>query len=472
MPNDPTTFHGGAPVAPPSRRRALRVATGVAGLTGIVGLAALGGLAARDDAPGGAEQVADSRGVAPRTDDGTRAGGEEQGPAGGDQVIPDPGTAGPGAREDGGRLFVVPCDDDALIDALTLANRNHGGTLRLADNCTYELRAQDPTAGVALPVIRQDVTVEGSGSTITRDAEDAFRLFRVTAGGDLTLRNLTVSGGHAGGFPHPGPAGPNSGPNAGRGAGEGGALLVERGGTARLAGVTLAGNNAEHHGGALANYGRTWLRDSWVVDNHTRGDGAGVVNQGLLTVRRTRIDHNSAGADGGGIANRRGGVVEIIGDYRGRGVSPSTLSDNRAGGNGGGLSSGGGFVTVSFTAITGNTAGGNGGGLYAVATDLDADEAYVAGNHADGDGGGVLTSGGTTARIVDGVIVGNTADGSGGGVHHGEWLVRIEGGPTPRGGPERGDATLTVRDTDILANTARDGGGVVDCAATVEGCSR
>ncbi|MCW3840891.1 hypothetical protein ONA70_12360, partial [Micromonospora yasonensis] len=68
MSNDVTTSDGGAPMTPPtSRRRALWVATGVAGLTGVVGLAALGGLAARDnDKSDDAQRVAENRAAAPQ----------------------------------------------------------------------------------------------------------------------------------------------------------------------------------------------------------------------------------------------------------------------------------------------------------------------------------------------------------------------------------------------------------------------
>ncbi|NES15051.1 hypothetical protein G3554_25045, partial [Micromonospora sp. PPF5-17] len=68
MSNDVTTSDGGAPMTPPtSRRRALWVATGVAGLTGVVGLAALGGLAARDnDKSDDAQRVAENHAAAPQ----------------------------------------------------------------------------------------------------------------------------------------------------------------------------------------------------------------------------------------------------------------------------------------------------------------------------------------------------------------------------------------------------------------------
>ncbi|MEU1689707.1 hypothetical protein ABZ452_30840, partial [Micromonospora sp. NPDC005707] len=68
MSNDVTKSDGGAPMTPSGgRRRALLVATGVAGLTGVVGLAALGGLAARDnDKSGSPERVAENRVAAPQ----------------------------------------------------------------------------------------------------------------------------------------------------------------------------------------------------------------------------------------------------------------------------------------------------------------------------------------------------------------------------------------------------------------------
>ena len=91
MSNDVTTSDGGAPMTPPTnRRRALWVATGVAGLTGVVGLAALGGLAARDDKSDGAQRVPENRVAAPQNasddakdkdrDDKDRDKGQGQGP--------------------------------------------------------------------------------------------------------------------------------------------------------------------------------------------------------------------------------------------------------------------------------------------------------------------------------------------------------------------------------------------------------
>ncbi|QLQ36824.1 hypothetical protein [Micromonospora robiginosa] len=497
MSNEVTTPDGDAPATTPptGRRRALWVATGVAGLTGVVGLAALGGLAARDDKAGGPERVADNRAAAPQNAGGDSHGDHRTGEDGGDR-----GRGEWGGEEEHGRAREIPCDDDALVDALELANRDHGGTLKLAENCTYELRVKDREVGGGLPVIRQDVTIQGNGSTIARDAEDAFRIFRVAGGGHLTLDDLTVSGGNASAARHPGPTA--SGPARDEGEGDGGALLVERGGKAHLSHVTLTGNNAEHDGGAVANYGRVWLTESTVDRNHARGDGGGIVNHGLLTIEASHVDDNTAAGSGGGVANgsdeRRGqgapvalaalgmgghggrdaGTVEIVGVRDGKNTSPSTLDGNRAGKNGGGLFSSGGYVTVSFTHITGNTACENGGGVYAENTDLDLDKVVIAGNHADGDGGGVVTTGGKhwgypntkdegNATISDSVIVDNTANRFGGGIYNGEWLVKIEDGFLTRDHDEDDNAALTLRDTLVKGNTALNGGGIFNNKATI-----
>ncbi|NES32039.1 hypothetical protein G3561_31375, partial [Micromonospora terminaliae] len=105
---------------------------------------------------------------------------------------------------DHGKVREVPCDDDDLVEALDLANRDHGGTLKLAENCTYELDRKDRKFGAALPEIKQDITIKGNGSTIKRDSEDTFRIFRVVDGGELTLKDLTVKGGNATAFKYGG----------------------------------------------------------------------------------------------------------------------------------------------------------------------------------------------------------------------------------------------------------------------------
>ncbi|MEV0158426.1 hypothetical protein AB0H57_32780, partial [Micromonospora sp. NPDC050686] len=254
-------------------------------------------------------------------------------------------------------------------------------------------------------------------------------------------------------------------------------------------------NNAENNGGAIANFGRVDIDDSKIEDNHARKDGGGIFNLGVLKLVGSHVGDNTAGYNGGGIANGRGkkpghdapvyakghdeaGTVEILGRTGGKFSVKSTVEGNRAGGNGGGVFSSGGHVTISFTAVKGNTACENGGGIYAENTDLDLDHVLVAGNHAVENGGGVVNTGGKhwnwpsddqagTATIADSSIVENTAGRFGGGIFNGEWLIKVEDGFAEQPEGEGGNAFLTLRDTEIKGNTALNGGGIFNHKGTV-----
>ena len=535
MSNDVTTSDGGAPVPPPtSRRRALWVATGVAGLTGVVGLAALGGLAARDNKSDDPKRVAENHAVAPQnaSDAGKADGKDADKDKRDDESGKDGKDRGWGEWGEHGEVRAVPCDDEELVEAIDLANRGHGGTLELAEHCTYELSFADKKSGTALPTIKQDVTIKGNDATIKRDSEDAFRLFRVADGGELTLKDLTVKDGNAAEFKYggapaaapaltpapPGPGQPPKGDAKDEGEGDGGALLVERGGSAHLVQVKLTGNNAENDGGAIANFGRVDLKDSKVHNNHAQGDGGGIFNTGLLKIKDTEITDNTAGGSGGGIANGHdqhknhgpshlsgidggkdywvkgrddAGTVEIIGSHEGKDRDKSLIEGNTADHNGGGLFSSRGTVTITFTTIKNNTACDSGGGIYAKNTDLKLDHVTIANNHASKDGGGLVNTGGenhkpmtatdsasasaehrdhdqeATATVSDSWIVENTAGRFGGGIFNGDQNAHIvEGFPQDQHGTDD-NATLTLRNTEIKGNTALNGGGIFNNKGTV-----
>ncbi|MER6593737.1 hypothetical protein ABT214_18160, partial [Micromonospora purpureochromogenes] len=180
MSNDLTTPDGGAPSALSStRRRKLWVATGVAGLTGVVGLAALGGLAARNDNSDDPQRASDSQ-AAPKqnvSDAGPDSDKrDDKGKGHDDRAGSDRDRDKDRDRDEHGRVREVPCDDEKLIEAVDLANRDHGGTLKLAKDCTYELDGYDRKSGTGLPTIKQEITIKGEGSTIKRDSEQTFRL--------------------------------------------------------------------------------------------------------------------------------------------------------------------------------------------------------------------------------------------------------------------------------------------------------
>ncbi|MFC0003082.1 hypothetical protein [Micromonospora siamensis] len=467
------------------RRRALWVATGVAGLTGVVGLAALGGLAARENKADDAQQRADQQAATARQNvsdagpgaeeaakDDTRRGSDWDAREAKDRYD---------AKDEHGRVREVPCDDDKLVEALDLANRDHGGTIKLAEHCTYELDFADKKSGGALPTIKQEITIKGNDATIKRDSEDAFRLFRVADGGDLTLKDLTLTGGNAAEFKYgqipggpgvPGGAGGASAapsyakPQTKEGEADGGALLVEHGGSAHLKKVTLTRNNAEGNGGAIANYGRVDIEHSKIADNHARENGGGIFNLGLLHVEDSKIVNNTAGENGGGVANGRGkdrkggypfvegrdkvGSVEIV---------DTSVEGNRADRNGGGVFSSGGFVKI--TGEGRDHEGGWGGGAADAGQDQRGDHRYAAqavvkGNNACDSGGGIYAHH-TDLDLRHVLVVKNHAGQDGGGIV----VIGDERRKATAPGGEGGHTSATVADSAVVENTAgRFGGGI------------
>ncbi|MEU5727450.1 hypothetical protein ABZ783_37395, partial [Micromonospora sp. NPDC047738] len=190
---------------PPIRRRRIWLATGVVGLTGAVSLAgvayattgAVGPHRLADVKWSTAQQLTDDAAKGEENDSRDEKGrdGKERGQEGKEQ-----GKRGEERDEHGRRVREVPCRDEKLVEAIDLANRDHGGTLKLAKDCVYELDFADKKSGTALPTIRQDITIKGNDATIKRDSEDAFRLFRVADGGELTLKDLTLKDGNAAEF--------------------------------------------------------------------------------------------------------------------------------------------------------------------------------------------------------------------------------------------------------------------------------
>ncbi|NES17369.1 hypothetical protein G3554_27710, partial [Micromonospora sp. PPF5-17] len=168
------------------------------------------------------------------------------------------------------------------------------------------------------------------------------------------------------------------------------------------------------------------------------------------------------------------GTVEIV---------KSAIVDNRAGENGGGVFSSGGFVKIALSVVKGNTACDSGGGIYARNTDLDLKKVAVVKNHADKDGGGIVNTGGhkkvdlvpqdgreqeATATIADSTIAENTAGHFGGGIFNGEeGLYKVEEGYQEWIEGDGDNARLTLRDTEIKANTAENGGGIFNNEGTV-----
>jgi hypothetical protein len=148
----------------------------------------------------------------------------------------------------------VPCDPAALVTAVANANTAAGpDVLNLAAGCTYSLKTPNNYwyGPNGLPAISSDITIEGNGAVIERSAVQGtppFRLFFVGAdptdpdtlnyvspgAGKLTLKSLTLRGGHAKG---------EDGEAGGGGAGMGGAIFSQ--GQVSLDRVTATNNHAQ-----------------------------------------------------------------------------------------------------------------------------------------------------------------------------------------------------------------------------------
>jgi hypothetical protein len=283
----------------------------------------------------------------------------------------------------------VPCSGGAagLIAAINAANGSGGGTISLAPGCTYALTV--PNNGEnGLPVVITPIAVFGNGATIT--GSGAVRIFEVDApGGNLSLRNVTLTGGSASDF--------------------GGAILNS--GTVTLNQSVVTGNSAVNAGGGIANgtFGPNTatltLNGSLVTNNTSPGDGVqppdgsgsggGIVNaQGKATLNFSRVSNNFAGGPaGGGIAS--GNYMGSPGPTSQLTLNFSQVNNNTApNAGGGGIQNLAGNVTLNISQVNGNSSL-NGGGI-------------ASGNGAGGASGGP-PPGTSSLTIFLSQVNGNTA---------------------------------------------------------------
>ena len=304
-------------------------------------------------------------------------------------------------------------------------------------------------AGPSAFLVTSPVVIQGSGETLTRGGAVAFRLFQVTATGNLTLSNLTLSNGLARG-------GTSAG--GGNAAGLGGAIYNQ--GTLRILGSTLTGNLAQ--GGSASALGETGLFDSGTsaggglggpgVDGSTaggpnRGTNAFVAGTGIV---------GGPGGFGGGGGNSviaKAGVPGGAGGFGGGGGGNYGSNAGKTGGPGGagGFGGGGGFSNI--VALGGGKGGPGGfGGAGGFRSEGNPDSAASGGGGA-GLGGAVFNQGGTVA-LLNSTVAGNSA--RGGGVLENSFAQFGFGGG---GGVFNLNGALNLTNVTFGANPTLDGNG-------------
>ena len=175
---------------------------------------------------------------------------------------------------------------------------------------------------VGLPPVTSTMTIEGNGNTIQRISSIQFRIFRIDAGGNLTLNNAVVSGGDV----------RFGGANGGG---------IQNSGTLTLNG-TVSGNFAVD-GGGISNLGGFVTINGSVTGNVANINGGGILNRGTLIVNGS-VSANSANGNGGGVSNSTLHTMQLNG---------ATFNNNTNG-----AIANGGILTISGASFNGNNPGG------------------------------------------------------------------------------------------------------------------
>ena len=227
------------------------------------------------------------------------------------------------------------------------------------------------------------VTISGNNFTVSRDAgaTDNFRLFAVEPMGDLTLNDVTVTGGLVSKL---------NGDSLGGG-------LFNRG-TLTLSNTTVSGNTAagsvgapNAYGGGIYNLGTLSITDSTISDNVAEADSLDTT----LLLSRT---------GGAGISNCSQLCAAV--PYPSLTIASSTISGNRS-------------EVVAFDNYIQPSS--YGGGLYAPVGDVEITNSTISGNISrvtgvdfpSADGAGIFLAD-ASMILRSNTISGNTVDGGGG----------------------------------------------------------
>src|SRR5215212_6272601 len=129
--------------------------------------------------------------------------------------------------------YVPASDTAALSAAISCANANADTNIINLTNSTYTFTLGEITnSDSALPRITTPIIINGNGAIIERASTAAsnFRLFYVSGGASLTLKNVTIRGG--------------SSDNGGG---------IYNSASLTLVNSTVSGNTASNNGGGIAN---------------------------------------------------------------------------------------------------------------------------------------------------------------------------------------------------------------------------
>ncbi|HEY1371394.1 MAG TPA: right-handed parallel beta-helix repeat-containing protein [Candidatus Binatia bacterium] len=257
------------------------------------------------------------------------------------------------------------------------------GTQQLAEAFT------DYAGATGLPVIESAITVAGNHAKIARSKKaPAFRLLAVAASGDLTLEDVTLSGGSAtkgGAILNYGSLAINASTISGNSATSGGGIYSRGAAAALVIRDSVISKNEAEVGGALFSYQYVHIVDSTLSANIASSEGGAIANyDGYLRVEHSTIAKNRAARAAAGIDNvygtakifnsvitgnsaMYGGGVENYGSGTAIGrlyIYDTMLTKNGAGVYAGGVANIHGYFKLADSVVSGNKAADRGGGVF------------------------------------------------------------------------------------------------------------
>jgi len=316
--------------------------------------------------------------------------------------------------------------------------------------------------------IQAHTTIDGGGK-LTLNGQNALRLFVVSGGASLTLRNIVLTNGSS--------------------SGDGGAIFNDLGGALILENSTIRNSKAGASGGAIVSYGPLTITGSLLENNEALNGGAlyprwpgaqtTIVGSVLFNNRATDTTNGWGGAilawdgapvtiggsdissnsarNGGGIYNYDSSILTL--------QSNTLLRNNVATLGGGGVFNVG-TATLSNVTLNGNSAS-IGGGLASVGT-ATLSNVTLNGNSASS-GGGLINGG--TATLSNVTLNGNSATNGGGGLYNNAIAalsnVTLSGNTAANGGGLYSyNGTATLNNVTLSGNSATNGGGIYEDGGT------
>jgi hypothetical protein len=352
------------------------------------------------------------------------------------------------------RQAIADSLNDIGPDLISFDSALAGKTIALnaTDVGTFDL------GSVAIAIYQDTITIDGANAPgLVLSGQNSTRLFVVQSLGELTLKNLTVSGGYTKGGK--GGDGLNKGGGGGGALGAGGAIYVLSG-TLNVTGSTFTNNNA--HGGNGGGHNGAGTAAQSGAGGGIVGDGEGG-NTNLVGIGQAA----NGGGPNGALGDTHGYGQSDIAGYGGGGCGdPSmTNTDQAKQGNWGG---GGGGQTGNESIGMDGGAGGFGGGGAGRGRDSSGNPggSYFGGgaggnpagsDNGGGGGGGGAAMGGAifintgTVNITNSTFTANTAQGG------------VSGGNGAQNGFGMGGAvfnfngTLNINNSTFSGNSAYDG---------------